>query len=57
MTTNLLNKSIQETRQERQAREWRKFVRDLKKSVADSYHLKAQHDAYYQNVRVVESVM
>jgi hypothetical protein len=45
-----------EQRLARQRRQFNKLLREIKQSVASSYHLKAQHDAYYQNVKVIESV-
>lgn len=38
-----------EARQERQLKNWRKLVKEMKESVAESYHRKVQHDAYYIN--------
>lgn len=39
------------TRQEKQNKDYRKMIRELKKDVASMYVRKVQHDSYYQHFR------
>lgn len=46
-----------EMRLERQRKQFNKLLREIKKSVASSYLMKVQHDAYFIDHHIKEEVL